>query len=65
MDGSRAVVKILDFGLALLVDETEDRLTEFQDKPIGTGMFMAPEQWENTSVDIRADISAALPPHEE
>ena len=50
------VVKILDLGLALLAGDAQDRLTRFDNKAMGTGMYMSPEQWKTTSVDIRADI---------
>jgi serine/threonine protein kinase/class 3 adenylate cyclase len=52
----QAVVKILDLGLALLVGEDQQRLTLFDNRAIGTAMYMSPEQWKTTSVDIRADI---------
>ncbi|HYO23578.1 MAG TPA: protein kinase, partial [Lacipirellulaceae bacterium] len=55
-DGQRAVIKILDLGLALLADDRNDRLTRFDHKAMGTGMYMPPEQWKTSSVDIRADI---------
>jgi serine/threonine protein kinase/class 3 adenylate cyclase len=55
-EGQRADVKILDLGLALLADDNHDRLTRFDQKAMGTGMYMPPEQWKSTSVDIRADI---------
>ncbi len=54
--GRRAVVKILDLGLALLVSDDQQRLTLFDDRAMGTAMYMSPEQWKTTSVDIRADI---------
>jgi serine/threonine protein kinase/class 3 adenylate cyclase len=54
-EGERAVVKILDLGLALLAVDNSDRLTRFDHKAMGTGMYMPPEQWKTTSVDIRAD----------
>jgi serine/threonine protein kinase/class 3 adenylate cyclase len=54
-EGPRAVVKILDLGLALLAADSE-RLTRLEHKAMGTGMYMSPEQWKTTSVDIRADI---------
>ncbi|MGD9636487.1 MAG: serine/threonine protein kinase, partial [Pirellulales bacterium] len=54
--GKRAVVKILDLGLALLVGDDQQRLTVFDDRAMGTAMYMSPEQWKTTSVDIRADI---------
>lgn len=50
------VVKILDLGLALLSEDKHDRLTLYDNKAMGTGMYMSPEQWRTTSVDIRADI---------
>jgi serine/threonine protein kinase/class 3 adenylate cyclase len=52
----QAVVKILDLGLALLVGEDQQRLTVFDARAMGTAMYMSPEQWKTTSVDIRADI---------
>jgi serine/threonine protein kinase/class 3 adenylate cyclase len=55
-EGQRAVVKILDLGLALLATDGHDRLTRFEHKAMGTGMYMSPEQWRTSSVDIRADI---------
>jgi serine/threonine protein kinase/class 3 adenylate cyclase len=55
-EGKRAVVKILDLGLALLATDAHDRLTRFDHKAMGTGMYMSPEQWKTSSVDIRADI---------
>lgn len=51
-----AVVKILDLGLALLVGEDQQRLTVFDNRAMGTAMYMSPEQWKSSSVDIRADI---------
>ncbi|MFV2068483.1 MAG: protein kinase, partial [Pirellulales bacterium] len=50
----RGVVKILDLGLALLVGDQHERLTRYDNKAMGTGMYMSPEQWKTTSVDIRA-----------
>ncbi len=55
-DELHGVVKILDLGLALLSEEKHDRLTRYDNKAMGTGMYMSPEQWKTTSVDIRADI---------
>jgi serine/threonine protein kinase len=52
----QAVVKILDLGLALLVGDDQQRLTLFDHRAMGTAMYMSPEQWKTTSVDIRADI---------
>lgn len=50
------LVKILDLGLALLVRENEPRLTQMGQGAMGTAMYMSPEQWNTTSVDIRSDI---------
>jgi serine/threonine protein kinase len=55
-DAEQAVVKILDLGLALLVGEDQQRLTLLDNRAMGTAMYMSPEQWKTTSVDIRADI---------
>ena len=55
-ESTHGVVKILDLGLALLVGDEHDRLTRFENRAMGTGMYMSPEQWKTTSVDIRADI---------
>jgi serine/threonine protein kinase/class 3 adenylate cyclase/tetratricopeptide (TPR) repeat protein len=54
--GQRGIVKILDLGLALLVDNDAERLTRFDGRAMGTAMYMAPEQWRTASVDVRADI---------
>jgi serine/threonine protein kinase len=54
--GEQAMVKILDLGLALLVDDEQQRLTLMDNRAMGTAMYMSPEQWKTTSVDIRADV---------
>ncbi len=56
-DGTRhALVKILDLGLALLVGGDHERLTRLDHRAMGTAMYMSPEQWRTSSVDIRSDI---------
>lgn len=50
------LVKILDLGLALLVGDDQQRLTRLDHRAMGTAMYMSPEQWRTTSVDIRSDI---------
>ena len=52
----RPLVKILDLGLALLVSDDQQRFTQAGHGAMGTAMYMSPEQWMTTSVDIRADI---------
>ncbi len=55
-EGTKGIVKILDLGLALLAEDKHERLTRYDNRAMGTGMYMSPEQWKTTSVDIRADI---------
>lgn len=50
------VVKLLDLGLALLVQGDDERVTRFDRGGMGTGYYMSPEQWRTTSVDARADV---------
>jgi len=54
--GDQPLVKILDLGLALLVGDDHERLTRLDHRAMGTAMYMSPEQWKTTSVDIRSDI---------
>lgn len=53
--GQESEIKILDLGLALLLDEDE-RETRFQNSIMGSAYYMSPEQWQSSEVDIRADI---------
>jgi hypothetical protein len=55
-EGRVPLVKILDLGLALLVGDDHDRLTRLDHGAMGTAMYMSPEQWRTTRVDIRSDI---------
>jgi len=48
-------VKIVDFGLAKLSDQTD--ITK-EGSPVGTIAYMSPEQTEGESVDLRTDIWA-------
>jgi serine/threonine protein kinase len=57
-DGKKAIVKVLDFGLAKVTSEgqTESNLTR-EGQMLGTPDYIAPEQIRNAqSADIRADI---------
>ncbi|MEL7369433.1 MAG: serine/threonine-protein kinase [Myxococcota bacterium] len=54
--GDQVVTKVLDFGIARLMDEEATRLT-VTDQVFGTPRYMSPEQGMSTaSVDARSDI---------
>ncbi|MCA9718640.1 MAG: protein kinase [Myxococcales bacterium] len=55
-DGQGNFVKILDFGLAKLVDQEQQKIT--QQHVVGTAGFLSPEQIQGESVDQRADVYA-------
>lgn len=52
------VVKLLDLGLAMVLDEKENQLTRIHDDgTLGTADYLSPEQaMDSHDVDIRADI---------
>jgi serine/threonine-protein kinase len=54
-EGSRARVKILDFGVAKLMDESPDRQTT-QGRIRGSVAYMSPEQILGNPADGRADV---------
>lgn len=58
-NGTPATPKIIDFGIAkvLVPDVTEAHLT-ITGHPIGTALYMSPEQWRNeiNGIDTRSDI---------
>jgi len=60
MRTSNGSVKVLDFGLALVVDRAAEQLprTTMPGTVIGTPAYMAPEQIRHERVDGRADIFA-------
>jgi tRNA A-37 threonylcarbamoyl transferase component Bud32 len=52
--GARIEVKVLDFGIAKLAEESGSRSTA----AMGSPAWMAPEQTERTMIDVRADVWA-------
>ena len=55
----RPIVKILDFGLAKLIDGNDGRVRRTQTgQLLGTPLYMSPEQCRAKSVDHRTDIYA-------
>lgn len=48
-------VKICDFGIAWMAEATT-RLTTTGAAPVGTPLYMAPEQWKGQQVDERTDL---------
>src|SRR5262249_21532104 len=54
--GGEVKVKILDFGLAKLLDASGDGLSTSDGMVVGTPSYMAPEQAAGRVVDARADL---------
>jgi formylglycine-generating enzyme required for sulfatase activity/tRNA A-37 threonylcarbamoyl transferase component Bud32 len=54
-DGETETVKVLDFGIAKLLDKEATLLT-LDGTVLGTTYYMSPEQWRGEEVDARADI---------
>jgi tRNA A-37 threonylcarbamoyl transferase component Bud32 len=55
--GDRDFVKLLDFGLAKLLDGKHGKLTK-AGVVLGTPQYMSPEQCESRTVDARSDVYA-------
>jgi len=53
MINPEGTVKVLDFGIAKILDEATESLTK---SPIGTPQYMSPEQCSTGEVDARSDI---------
>jgi eukaryotic-like serine/threonine-protein kinase len=51
-------IKIIDFGIALLLDDGSPRLTR-RDQVVGTLAYMSPEQIDGDDLDGRADLYSA------
>lgn len=58
MPRERDVVKVLDFGLAKIIDDAgaESALETSPGDPIGTPLYMSPEQAQGTNLDARSDV---------
>lgn len=52
----RDVVKVLDFGLAKMADSAFDGASTNPGDPIGTPLYMSPEQARGEQMDARSDI---------
>ena len=57
-DGDLDFVKVLDFGIAQVLDDAESLLTTRSGEVVGTPAYMAPEQTMAGQLDGRADIYA-------
>ena len=55
LETGRGRVKVLDFGLARVADDVDERLTQ-EGLVMGTPAFMAPEQAKGLPVDPRCDL---------
>ena len=55
-ESDKAEVKIIDFGLAKALDETEDQRALTDGGFLGTPAFASPEQLNRVPVDVRSDI---------
>ncbi len=56
-ESGKAVLKVVDFGLAKMLENTTSQLTN-KSELIGTPKYMAPEQFQAATVDGRADVYA-------
>ncbi|HJW38374.1 MAG TPA: protein kinase [Candidatus Udaeobacter sp.] len=50
------IVKIIDFGLAKVLNAPVDAMRLTHDGFVGTPAFASPEQFENSALDVRSDI---------
>jgi serine/threonine protein kinase/Flp pilus assembly protein TadD len=55
-DSENIVVKIIDFGLAKAIKLDTDPMWLTRDGFVGTPAFASPEQFNNSSLDVRSDI---------
>ena len=56
--GSRMSIKVLDFGIAKMLDDDHSRIMTQAGTAFGTPEYMSPEQASGARVDMRADIYA-------
>ncbi len=57
LGGEQDFVKVLDFGIAKLVDQVDATLTH-EGMVVGTPAFMPPEQCMGQAIDLRSDVYA-------
>ena len=55
-EGGTPTVKIIDFGLAKVLNAPVDLTRLTHDGFVGTPAFASPEQFENSALDVRSDI---------
>jgi serine/threonine protein kinase len=57
-DGQTDFVKVVDFGIAKILRESESKATQLTrtGEVFGSPLYMSPEQWRGASVDSRTDI---------
>lgn len=57
MDGDSLIgVKLSDFGIAKIFQETSGSVSLTQTKSIGTAAYMSPEQCKTQAIDVRSDL---------
>ena len=55
-DSAEVEVKVIDFGLAKAITETENEMDITHGEFVGTPNFASPEQFDSRVVDVRSDI---------
>ncbi len=56
--GERDFIKVLDFGIARFIDETQTQQLTTEGAVIGTPAYMSPEQVQGSAPDLRTDLYA-------
>ncbi|MDO4913532.1 MAG: Stk1 family PASTA domain-containing Ser/Thr kinase [Bifidobacteriaceae bacterium] len=58
MISEQGVVKVMDFGIARALDDSNATMTQSQDV-VGTAQYLSPEQARGETVDMRSDLYSA------